>query len=224
MFVESGANDNFIDTSLFKQSLSWNPWHPQTVNARDGRGLALITHHNVPITLIISGNHRECIQLFINPSPCSPVVLGLPWLWPHNPHIDWTTATISSWIPFCHTDCFHSATPTDKITALPVSKPPNLSLVPPVYHDLAQVFSKERALSLPPHCLYDCGIDLLPGAPLPSSHLYNLSHTSGRQWRTISTAARLQAQSVPPHLPSEQHFSLWVKRMAHYDPVSITED
>ena len=103
-------------------------------------------------------------------------MLGLPWLRLHNPNIDWTTATISSRSTFWHTNCFHSAAPTDKITALPVSKPPDLYLVPPAYHNLAQVFSKEQVLSLPPHWPYDCGIDLLPGAPLPSSRLYNLSH------------------------------------------------
>ena len=36
------------------------------------------------------------------------------------------------------------------------------------------MFSKSHALSLLPHRLYDCAIDL-PGAPLPSSRLFNLS-------------------------------------------------
>ena len=45
--------------------------------------------------------------------------------------------------------------------------PPDLSLVPPIYHDLGEVFSKCRALTLPPYRPYDCAIDLLPGAPLP---------------------------------------------------------
>ncbi len=53
--------------------------------------------------------------------------------------------------------------------------PPDLSSVPREYHDLGEVFSKDRALSLPPHRPYDCAIDLVPGAPLPSSRLYNLS-------------------------------------------------
>ena len=44
------------------------------------------------------------------------------------------------------------------------------------------VFNKERALSLPPHRPYDCAIDLLPGAPLPSSRLYNLSHP---EWESV---------------------------------------
>jgi len=52
---------------------------------------------------------------------------------------------------------------------------PDLSSVPEVYHNLATVFSKHHALSLPPHRPYDCAIDLLPGAPLPSSRLFNLS-------------------------------------------------
>lgn len=52
-------------------------------------------------------------------------------------------------------------------------KPPDLSQVPPEYHDLQVVFSKQQALSLPPHRPYDCAIDLLSGAPLPSSQLYN---------------------------------------------------
>ena len=54
-------------------------------------------------------------------------------------------------------------------------EPPDLYLVPPIYHDLGEVFSKCCALALPPHRPYDCAIDLLPGAPLPSSRLYNSS-------------------------------------------------
>jgi len=41
--------------------------------------------------------------------------------------------------------------------------------------DLGSVFSKDKASSLPPHRPYNCSINLLPGAPLPTSRLYNLS-------------------------------------------------
>lgn len=47
--------------------------------------------------------------------------------------------------------------------------------MPPEYHGLGEVFSKSQALSLPPHRPYECSVDLLLGAPLPTSHLYNLS-------------------------------------------------
>nr|CBN81752.1 Pol polyprotein [Dicentrarchus labrax] len=43
------------------------------------------------------------------------------------------------------------------------------------YHDLGEVFSKHRAVTLPPHRPYDCAIELLPGSTLPTSRLYNLS-------------------------------------------------
>lgn len=51
----------------------------------------------------------------------------------------------------------------------------NLASVPTEYHDLMEVFSKTKALALPPHRPYNCSIDLLSGASLPSSLLYNLS-------------------------------------------------
>ena len=51
----------------------------------------------------------------------------------------------------------------------------DVSSVPSAYHHLREVFSKDCALSLPPHRPYDCGIDLLPNVPYPSSKLYNLS-------------------------------------------------
>lgn len=38
-----------------------------------------------------------------------------------------------------------------------------------------KIVSKDEARSLPPHRLYDCAIDLLPGATLPSGHLYSLT-------------------------------------------------
>ncbi|KAK2921381.1 hypothetical protein Q8A73_000866 [Channa argus] len=51
----------------------------------------------------------------------------------------------------------------------------DMSLIPPAYHDLAPVFNKEQALSLPPNRPFDCAIDLQAGAPLPTGRLYNLS-------------------------------------------------
>ena len=44
-----------------------------------------------------------------------------------------------------------------------------------VYQDLGEVFSKIRATGLPPHCLWDCAIDLLAGSAPPRRHIYPLS-------------------------------------------------
>ena len=142
----------------------------------DGCLLARVTHRTTPVSLLLSGNHQELISFFVIPSPTSPVVLGLPWLRLHNRHIDWSTSSIVSWSTFCHSHCLRSATPPSKCAAPPLSPDPlDLSGVPSIYHDLQEVFSRDRVQFLPPHRPYDCAFDLLPSAPLPSSKLYNLS-------------------------------------------------
>lgn len=50
-----------------------------------------------------------------------------------------------------------------------------MSHVPHFYHDLEQVVSKSKALSLPPHRPYDFAIDLLPGTTPLRGQLYSLS-------------------------------------------------
>ncbi|KAG1927055.1 retrotransposable element [Pimephales promelas] len=54
-------------------------------------------------------------------------------------------------------------------------EPDDLSGVPEEYHDLRAVFSRSRAVSLPPHRPYDCSIELLPNTTPPRGRLYSLS-------------------------------------------------
>ncbi|XP_028324820.1 uncharacterized protein LOC114476995 [Gouania willdenowi] len=174
--VDSGADDNFIDNLFVSQcNIPSEPLpEPKNVYALDGKLLATVTHRTIPISLRLSGNHHEIISLYIVSSPSSPLVLGLPWLKRHNPHIDWLKLSIVNWSLFCHNHCLHSAIPPNASTPASL-KPIDLTLVPVEYHDLQEVFSKDQALSLPPHRPYDCSIDLISGAPLPTSKLYNLS-------------------------------------------------
>ena len=177
VLIDSGADGNFIDYELVSQAniptiaLS----KPKEVLAIDGKLLYRVTHHTEPISLALSGNHHELIELYVISSPMSPVVIGLPWLEIHNPHIDWPTASIINWSVFCHANCLRSAIPPSVPSSPGPPEEIDLSVVPSEYHDLQQVFSKDKALSLPPHRPYDCTIDLLPGSPLPSKKLYNLS-------------------------------------------------
>lgn len=119
------------------------------------------------------GEFFVCL-FFVIPFISPELVLGYPWLLKHNPSINWPEGRVKKWIEFClqsclRTDVSHSA----KQPKTP--EPVDLSRIPPEYHSLAPVFSKQRALSLPPHCPFDCPVDLLPDAPLPSSRLYKLS-------------------------------------------------
>lgn len=126
----------------------------KTVNALDGRVLATVTHKTAPITLLLSGNRRETLSLLVISSPAHPLVLELPLLKLHNPHIDGPSCTILSWNPRCSSTCLHSALPSTPLAASPETSNP--ASVPPHYHDLTLVFSKEKATRLPPHRPYDC--------------------------------------------------------------------
>ncbi|KAI3360402.1 hypothetical protein L3Q82_002313 [Scortum barcoo] len=59
---------------------------------------------------------------------------------------------------------------------------PDISRVPPCYHDLHEVFNKAKATSLPPHRNWDCAIDLFPGAPIPKARLYSISSP---EWKAL---------------------------------------
>lgn len=170
-FVNSGAAGNFMDLSLARLAIPTSGLDPPlSVTALDGRplGTGQVTQVTSTVKLQI-GDHQEKLSFHLIQSPEFPVVLGFPWLTLHNPHLDWVSCTILEWGPTCHaTCCFPS----------PCSESPNapeLSRVPPEYHDLSEVFSKKRATVLPPHRSYDCAIDLLPGTCPPRGRIFSLS-------------------------------------------------
>ncbi|KAL0177380.1 hypothetical protein M9458_026274, partial [Cirrhinus mrigala] len=144
------------------------------VHALNGQTLPTITTITEPITLTVSGNHRESISFYILDSPHAPVVLGHPWLIKHNPRIDWQLRSVSEWSIKCHESCLVSACPSVSESVLQ-EKAADLCNVPAEYLDLKEVFSKSRAASLPPHRPYYCAIELLPGTSPPKGKLYSLS-------------------------------------------------
>ena len=105
--VDSGAEGNFLDQQVAVQmGISLLPLEqPQTALAVDGRLLARVTHRSEPLTLTLSGNHRETIQPYIISAPSTPLILGHPWLVKHNPDIDWAKGRVSGWSSFCHATC-----------------------------------------------------------------------------------------------------------------------
>ena len=204
VLLDSGADESFLDAQLVVSAgISTQPLTaPLNARGLNGKLLAHVTHVTEPLHLVLSGNHHEMIQFHVMSSPHTPLVLGQPWLRLHNPHIDWSENQVRSWSTFCHSSCLRSAIPPAEVDIPPVQQEPlNLSAVPPVYHSLGEVFSKQRALFLPPHRPYDCTIDLLPGASLPSSRLFNLSRTEREAMETYikdSLAAGIIRPSSSP--------------------------
>ncbi len=101
--IDSGAEGNFLDISV---EVQWGipaiPL-PSPISVRSLNGLLLssITHSTPSVSLVVSGNHREVIELYLLDSPGAPVVLGHPWLVQHNPHVDWSGNSVLSWSESC---------------------------------------------------------------------------------------------------------------------------
>ena len=200
--IDSGADDCFIDFEFAKQAsipVVRLP-NPLAMTSLNGNFLGKITHETVPVTLTVSGNHFETIRFKVLHSSAAPVVLGKTWLLRHNPSISWVTNKILTWGEKCFTCCLRSAA-SPSVASSSRADPADVTGVPNAYHDLKAVFSKDSAMSLPPHRPYDCSIELLPGAPLPKSRLYNLSEpekNTMQKYITESLAAGIIRPSSSP--------------------------
>lgn len=240
-FIDSGAAGNFMDFTLASQ-LKIQPitlHDPLTVTALDGRPLGSGQVSQCTTFLHFQvGSHREGIQFFLINSPEFPLILGYPWIVLHNPRIDWSSNQISEWGPNCCASGLslcHSPEPQTTFPKLPepsvsskemlaisglgqvassdLAASPESSRVPHEYADLCDVFSKERAASLPPHRPYDCAIELHPGTCPPRGRLFSLSSME-HLWKNISTRhLTVDSSALQPHR-QEPGSSLWGRRMA----------
>uniref|UniRef100_A0A7N8Y6S3 Retrotransposon gag domain-containing protein n=1 Tax=Mastacembelus armatus TaxID=205130 RepID=A0A7N8Y6S3_9TELE len=173
--IDSGADTNFISQSLLPQLGVETIPLPQPVKVRSFNNITL--HHVRDITapmFMAIDNHQETVSFHVINTHEPTIVLGITWLQRHNPYIDWKTGRVLNWCPSCHVNCLQHAvsaicTPPQEFSE------PDLSSVPAVYHDLREVFNKDKATSLPPHRPYDCAIDLLPGTSPPRGRLFPLS-------------------------------------------------
>ena len=69
--------------------------------------------------------------------------------------------------------CLHSS--DIQANSAKLAETPDLSNVSSKYHKFADVFSKTKAETLPPHCPYDLKINLEEGAQPPVGPIYSLS-------------------------------------------------
>lgn len=119
----------------------------ETILDLDSRNLAKITYCTLPLTLIVSGNHWELIQLWVIPSSFSPGVLLAPWLREHNQQFNWTEGSLTGWsVPYL-SNCFHWALPPSPSLWF-------LSWWTPIFLQFQRIImflSEQRALSMPPH-------------------------------------------------------------------------
>lgn len=177
--LDSGAAGNFMSCTFIQQHniMLISCISHLTVEALDGRpiGEGKVAHIIEEIHMQVGVLHHEKIRFYVIHSPNNPVILGLPWLRRHNPHISWKEGQIVQWDPACHKLCLN------QVTLLPVQsisvKETNIddSNIPVEYANLEIAFSKSKAAELPPHRSSDCAIDLLPGTSPPKGRIFPLS-------------------------------------------------
>lgn len=109
--LDSGVAGNFIDETfaLHNQIPLISCLSPLAVTAVDGRplGPGKVQHQTEKLRLQVGAFHNELTSLFIIQSPNNPVILRLPWLQQHNPHISWHDRQITQWSEACFRECLH---------------------------------------------------------------------------------------------------------------------
>ncbi|CEL56021.1 hypothetical protein RSOLAG1IB_02035 [Rhizoctonia solani AG-1 IB] len=169
--IDSGATSNFISPTIVeklqipKKSLET----PRVVRMLDGTlSETGKIWHEVEITVGIQ-NHIHPISFLVCPIGKHEAILGMRWLSSKNPKIEWSNGIITF--------------PKEESAAIASEEEPDpnpLVLIPPKYHEFAQVFGEEEFKVLPPHRDYDIGIELTPEASLFHGPIYGMTDAESR--------------------------------------------
>ena len=166
--IDCRATRNFIDPSLVSHLLLPSRAIPPlqafnvdgTVN-KQGRITAATTVHYQ------ATNFEDDLTLMIVDLGRSQVVLGMPWLTKHNPHIDWEKKTVTL-------DAEHIRK-TTLSTELAIATRKDEITLPPQYSAYADVFSEQTFTTLPPQRDFDHAINLKESFTPKVSKLYLLN-------------------------------------------------
>ena len=154
VMIDSGADESLMDWGLANKSqIDSDPLaRPIRAHSLNGKEIFAITHISRPVKMTI-GDHHEMIQFHLFTSLSHSLILGQPWLYEHNPHINWKNGQIREWEEECkeqgHMERFAEI---NLFSANPVSDSdyPDQTTVPPCYHHLKEVFSKSLQSSVSP--------------------------------------------------------------------------
>ncbi|KAK3548058.1 hypothetical protein QTP70_004282 [Hemibagrus guttatus] len=177
--IDSGSALNLIHQDLITTlNIPIQPCHPPLkVTAVNNKPIGDgILQQTLPMQLQVGLFHQETITFYVIDSPRHEIILGYPWLSVHNSVISWHHGEITHWSQFCFSHCLNNTIVKPCLTTSVESPECNPVTIPSCYHDLQEVFSKTKATQLPPHCPWDCTINLLPNAMPPKSKVYPLSH------------------------------------------------
>ena len=105
--IDSGADESLMVWNLARklQLDCESLVRPIRTCSLNGTDIFVITHISKPVQLTI-GNHQEQIQFHLFTSTSHALILGQPWLFLHNPHINWKNGQIKGWGKVCTNHCY----------------------------------------------------------------------------------------------------------------------
>lgn len=126
--LDSGAAGNFISSEFArKNNLALTPCTSHlAVEVLDGPPLGggEITHVTSHLRMQTGILHNETLEFYVINSPTHPLILDLPWLCRHDPHISWREGEVTLWSSNCHEHCLSHKSPIlVSIIALTKEKP-----------------------------------------------------------------------------------------------------
>ncbi|KAK3509450.1 hypothetical protein QTP70_035100 [Hemibagrus guttatus] len=119
--IDSGAAINIIDSNLVEKfhlpTIPCTP--PLRVTAVNNQPIGKeenLFHRAKPLELTFEFFHKEKLSFYVISSPANPIILGLPWLQLHDPHISWRNKELTCWSSQCFESCLLSAQPRPCLT------------------------------------------------------------------------------------------------------------
>ncbi len=178
--VDSGASDNFIDDELaHRLQLPLTKLdQPSGIENVDGQpNLAGPIQYQVQSATFQLQDHLEQMNLYLTRLKRHDIVLGLSWLWKHNPNIDFRRGTITfPDIPLSPIFCERN---TNKVIGSV-----EMANFPVEYIQFCDIFCEQEATRLPEHNHHDCALKLKdPAAKLPAPRMYKLTEEERNELR-----------------------------------------
>uniref|UniRef100_A0A8C2C1P2 ribonuclease H n=1 Tax=Cyprinus carpio TaxID=7962 RepID=A0A8C2C1P2_CYPCA len=208
--VDSGAAGNFISSEFVTQcQLTLTPCNSLlAVEALDGRPLGdgRILQITEEATLLIGTLHTQTIRFYVINSSTHSIILGLPWLRTHNPHISWRENQIIQWDPSCQVRCLSKISRIHSKASDPSVPDVNSLNMPVEYSDLIEAFSKRKASQLPEHRSVDCAIDLMPGTTPPKGRIFPLSQPESEAMKRYIEEESAKGFNRPSSSPASAGF------------------